>query len=164
MCAVGEKLIQFPDHCGVVDYFVRRNDETQEYDYPEIDVTFSTEFFDNPEFEANWDASKPAWLEFGVGGCFVVKAPGVANWCAECNVMQALPCYQFRCAACDNEQWEKDVIVDAWYEWRELIEHTRGYDSRDDEDYESDRGCDWDRRAWDSDSTYIPWRGCHMQD
>ena len=99
-------------------------------------------------------------------GCkkFIVKAPGVGNWCAECNVMQAPPCYQFRCAACDNVHWEKYMIVDAFYEWRELIDHIRDYDSRDDEDYDSDRGCDWDRRSWDDDATYTPWRGCHMQD
>lgn len=165
MCAVGEKLIEFPDNCGVVDYFVRPRDETQEHGYLVIDVLFSTDFFANPEFIANWDAWKPGWLECGGGdGCFIVKAPGVANWCAECNVMQALPCYQFRCAACDNEHWEKYMLVDAFYEWRELIDHTKDYDSRDDEDYDSDRGCDWDRRSWDSDATYIPWRGCHMQD
>lgn len=168
MCAVGEKLIKFPDNCGVVDFSVQPRDETQEYDYPEIVIRFSTEFFANPEFIANWDAWKPGWLgwlekEFS-SGWFIVKAPGVANWCAECNVMQALPCFQFRCAACDNKHWEKYMFVDAFYEWRQLIDHTRDYDSRNDEENDSDRGCDWDRRSWDSDATYIPWRGCHMQD
>ena len=36
MCAVGEKLIQFPDNCGVGSYKVARRDETHEYKYPEI--------------------------------------------------------------------------------------------------------------------------------
>jgi len=54
--------------------------------------------------------------------------------------------------------------VDAFYEWRELIEHSRGYDARDDQDYDSDRGYNWESRSWDSDATYIRWRGCHMQD
>lgn len=106
MCAVGRKLIQFPDKCGVVDYFVRPRDETQEYDYPEIVVRFRSEFFGNPEFEASCDACGPAWLEFGGGIWFVIKAPGAGNWCAECNVMQAQPCVQSRCAPCDNEHWE----------------------------------------------------------
>ena len=96
--------------------------------------------------------------------------------------MQALPCYQFRCAACDNEQWKKDVIQDVWYEWHyevmcaraekqgmktdvslesikewlQSLPSTRDYNSRDDEDYDSDRGCDWDCGLWDSDATYIP--------
>lgn len=190
MCAVGEKLIQFPDNCGVVDYSVVRREETPEYEYPEIVIRFSTDFFANPEFMANWDAWKPGWLEWGGRGDFLVKAPGVANWCAECNVMQAVPCFKFRCAACDNDQWEKEVIEDAWYEWRykvmcaradkkgmktdvsldsikewlESLESSRDYDSRDDDDYDYDRGYDWGRRSWDSDGTYIPWRGCHMQD
>lgn len=62
MCAVREKLIQFPDKCGVVDYFVRPFDETRGYDYavyPEIDVRFGTEVFNNPELQANWDACRP---------------------------------------------------------------------------------------------------------
>ena len=191
MCAVGEKLIEFPDNCGVVDYYVLPRDETQEYDYAEIVFRFSTEFFHSSKFQAKWNAWKPAWLEKEFSSVyFIVKAPGVANWCAECNVMQALPCFQFRCAACDNDQWEKYMIVDAWCEWSrqatiarcekqgekadvsldsikewfESLESTRDYDSRDDDDNDSDRGCDWDRRSWDSDATYFPWRGCHMQD
>lgn len=131
MCAVGEKLIRFPDNCGVGSYFVSPRDETQEYKYPEIIVTTSTEWYDNPEFIANWDAWKPAWLEEDRGNRmqegyapFIVKAPGVANWCAECNVMQAQPCYQFRCAACDNKQWPKDVMDDAWHAWRFYINYS----------------------------------------
>jgi hypothetical protein len=190
MCAVGEKLIEFPDNCGVVDFSVPSYAKQQDTVYPEINVRFSTDFFHSSKFQAKWNAWKPAWLQSDGGISFIVKAPGVANWCAECNVMQALPCFQFRCAACDNDEWEKDMIVDAWCEWRrqaiiahcekqgekadvsldsikewfESLESTRDHDSRDDDDYDSDRGCDWDRRSWDSDSTYIPWRGCHMQD
>ena len=111
MCAVGEKLIQFPDNCGVVDYFVDPSScfKQRFHPYPLIYVNRSTECYDNPEFIANWDAWKPSWLEkpkwpqyplvddsirpAGVifGTAFIVKAPGVANWCAECNVMQAQP-------------------------------------------------------------------------
>lgn len=125
MCAVGEKLIRLPENCGVVDYFVRPRDETQEYDYPEIVVRFSSEFFANPEFIANFNAWLPTWLEFHGGIWFIVKAPGVENWCAECNVMQARPCFQFRCAACDNTQWSKDVIEHAWYSWHTEVINAR---------------------------------------
>lgn len=104
--------------------------------------------------------------------------------------MQALPCYHFRCMACDNEEWEKYMIVDTWYEWRyevmctradkqgmktdvsldsikewlDSLKYTRDYDLRDDEDYDSDRVYDSDRGSCDSDSTHIPWQGCRMQD
>ena len=141
MCAVGEKLIQLPDNCGVVDWFVDTSIRQWPYEYPVICVDRK---HDNPDFNWNWEDLKPSWLEkpmprfkycqtsvdyynaTGVvlGTAFIVKAPGVANWCAECNVMQAQPCYQFRCAACDNEQWEKDVIEDAWYSWRELVHYS----------------------------------------
>jgi hypothetical protein len=177
MCAVGEKLIRLPENCGVVDYFVKPRDVTQEYDYPEIEIRLISEIFDNPDFIANFDVwmdtKKPPRLKSDGGMWFIVKAPGVKNWCAECNVMQALPCFQFRCAACDNKHWEKYMIVHAFYEWRELIDHTRDYDAREDEDYEDydtywypeyRRGYDWNRSSWDDDPTYKPWRGCHMQD
>lgn len=134
MCAVGEKLIQFPDNCGVNKYSVSKRDETKEWKYPEIIIETSFEWYDNPEIIDNWDAWKPVWLEeikeSRMQECYVpfmVKAPGVVNWCAECNVMQAQPCYQFRCAACDNKQWEKDVMEDAWYSWSELIDNSSDY-------------------------------------
>ena len=134
MCAVGEKLIQFPDDCGVGSYFVPPRDETQEFKYPEIIVTTSTEWYDNPEFIATWDAWKPAWLEqdreyrMQEGYVpFIVTAPGVANWCAVCNVMQAQPCYEFRCASCDNKQYNEELMSIAWYSWRELIGYTSDY-------------------------------------
>ena len=145
MCAVGEKLIQFPENCGVgscfLDHDVTRN--YYDYKYPAIIVETFTEWYDNPEFIANWDAWKPAWLEANMSNrthvaryaLFTIKAYRVENWCAECNVMQAQPCYQFRCAACDNEQWEKDVIEDAWYSWRELVDYSPcgGMSEHDDE-------------------------------
>jgi len=186
MCAVGEKLIHIPDNCGVVRCFV---DETYIFPYPLLIVHRT---HDNPDFNSNWEDLKPSWLEENkrrgycqtsvdhykatgvvLGTEYWVKAPGVANWCAECNVMQARPCYEFRCASCDNQEYNEELMSIAWQSWRELIGDTSDYDDLDRDceligdtsDYDDlDGDCDWDCRSRDSDSTYTPWRGCHMQD
>jgi hypothetical protein len=129
MCEVGEKLIQIPDGCDV-ERWIWRMEHDKQMTIPMILIYTGTEWNDNNEVKARWNAWKPVWLEpithYQTQECivpFFVKAPNIENWCAMCNVMQAQPCYQFKCAACDNEQWQKDVIEEAWYWWRKFIMH-----------------------------------------